>query len=249
MNALIILCHPERNSFNGALADLAKITLEKQGYSVEIADLYGEGFAACEGPAHYTDRESTKAFSALGEQRHAYNNGSLPEDVKRHIALLEKADFVMFQFPIWWHSTPAILKGWIDRVFVSGGLYTSSKRYNRGHFKGKKTMCSATIGAPDIALGPGCRGGEIDQLFWPTQYSLHYMGFTILSPFLATSVQGHGYATDDEATNKLRLEQHKSNLVERLMSLNDTPPITYPTWKDWDALGAKLKTSKYPYSA
>jgi len=240
MNALIILCHPERTSFNGALADLAKSTLENQGYSVEMSDLYGERFDACEGPDHYKDRETEHAFSALAEQRHAYNNGNLPMEIERHIALLEKADLVVFQFPIWWHGAPAILKGWIDRVFVSGGLYSSTQRYDRGYFKGKKVMCSATIGAPDVAIGPGCRGGEIDQIFWPIQYSLHYMGFTVLPPLLATSVQGHGYATDDDETNKLRLEQHKENLVERLLSINETQPVIYPTWKDWDALGAKL---------
>lgn len=239
MNALIILCHPERNSFNGSLAALAGKTLEEQSYDVQMIDLYAEDFDAREGPAHYETRVDDVKFSALNEQRHAYKSDTLSAEVARHIMMLERADFVLFQFPIWWHSVPAMLKGWVDRVFVSGGLYTSTKRYDQGHFKGKIAMCSATIGAPQEAIGLGCRGGSIDQLFWSTQYSLHYMGFKVLPPFLATSVQGHGYSTDDTDANLKRLERHKRALVHRLKSLNETPPVTYPTWKDWDALGAK----------
>lgn len=238
MHALIVLCHPERKSFNGALADLSKTTLEQRGYCVETADLYGEGFDPREGPAHYLQRENADTFSALGEQRHAFSNGVLPDDIKRHIARLQRADLVVLQFPVWWHSHPAILKGWFDRVFVSGGLYTSSMRYDRGIFKGKKAICSVTIGAPDMALGPGCRGGEIDQILWSTHYSLHYLGFDVLPPCVATSVQGHGYATDDAATNRLRLEQHKQELRCRLIAVEQTCPLKFQGWRDWDDNGA-----------
>lgn len=188
-------------------------------------------------------RENLDEFSVLGEQRYAFQTGRLPENVERQIALLEEADFVMFQFPIWWHSVPAMLKGWIDRVFVSGGLYTSTKRHDRGHFSGKVAMCSATIGAPAIVMQPGGRGGTIEQIFWSTQYSLHYMGFSVLPPFLANSVQGHGYATDDAETNRRRLEDHKQSLIDRLRAIPTINPIAYPTWTDWDDLGVAKRVS------
>lgn len=243
MKALIVLCHPERKSFNGALAELAKSTLEGQGYTVKTTDLYEEGFDPVESEKHFVDRENPDAFSVLGEQRHAFQTGRLPEDVERQIALLEEADFVLFQFPIWWHSVPAMIKGWIDRVFVSGGLYTSTKRYDRGHFSGKVAMCSATIGAPAIVMQPGGRGGTIEQIFWSTQYSLHYMGFSVLPPFLADCVQGHGYATDGPETNRRRLEGHKQSLIDRLRAIPKTKPIAYPTWTDWDGLGVAKRVS------
>ena len=238
MKALIVLCHPERKSFNGTMADLARATLENQGYSVKLTDLYEEQFDPVESEKHFSERENSDEFSVLAEQRHAFKTGHLPADVEGQIALLEEADFVLLQFPIWWHSVPAMIKGWIDRIFVSGGLYTSTKRYDQGHFKGKVAMCSATIGAPAIAMQPGGRGGTIEQIFWSTQYSLHYVGFSVLPPFLANSVQGHGFATDDDETNKRRLQSHKQSLVERLQSIDTTKPIVYPTWKDWDDLGA-----------
>jgi len=237
MKALIVLCHPEPLSLNAALAEVARATLEEEGYSVTITDLYQENFDPVESGKHFLNRQNSNEFSVLGEQRYAYKSNQLPADVERQIALLEDADLVLFQFPIWWHGVPAMLKGWIDRVFVSGGLYTSTKRYDRGHFRGKIALCSATIGAPAKVMQPGGRGGTIEQIFWPIQYSLHYMGFSVLPPHLATSVQGHGYGTDDEITNTRRLQAHKQSLIDRLRTVNSTQKVNYPTWKDWNEIG------------
>ncbi len=67
-----------------------------------------------------------------------------------------------------------ILKGWFDRVFVSGGLYSSRKRYGAGHFRGKRAICSVTTGAPEHAFGPKARGGDLDAILWPIERSLYY---------------------------------------------------------------------------
>ncbi|MDZ7829702.1 MAG: NAD(P)H-dependent oxidoreductase [Halofilum sp. (in: g-proteobacteria)] len=150
-----------------------------------IATCYGEGFQPAEGPAHYAERARTDLFAPLVEQRHAWQTESLPADVRREIDRLERADLVILQFPLWWHAQPAILKGWFDRVFVSGGLYTSRMRYDRGYFRGKRAICSVTVGAPASVLGPGSRGGDIDTLLWPIQYSMYYMGFSVLPPYVA----------------------------------------------------------------
>src|SRR6056297_3040885 len=53
---------------------------------------------------------------------------------------------VILQFPLWWHGPPAILKGWFDRTFPSGGVYTSRMRYDDGFFKGKQAVLSVTAG-------------------------------------------------------------------------------------------------------
>lgn len=173
MRALIVHCHPERQSFNAALKDVAMETLGRLGYTVEVSDLYAEGFDPVEGAGHYADRLNPDRFAALAEQRHASTAGTLPADVQREIARLERADLVVFQFPLWWHAQPALLKGWFDRVFVSGRLYTSTMRYDRGHFRGKRAIVSVTTGAPASAFGPGARGGDVAGLLWPFQYSLH----------------------------------------------------------------------------
>ena len=237
MHALIVHCHPEPFSFNAALTNVTNTTLQQLGYSVEISDLYREEFDPRERPDHYRNRENRGVFSPLSEQRFAFRTDTLPEDIRREIARLEGAELVVFQFPIWWHSHPAMLKGWFDRVFVNGGLYTSAMRYDRGYFRGRKAVCSVTTGAPEGAFGPGSRGGDIDQILWSTHYSLHYMGFQVLPPFVAFGIQGHGFSYTDEDSNNAQLRLYRENWKERLISLDREVPLTFQNWDDWDDSG------------
>lgn len=237
MHALIVHCHPESRSFNAALTEVAGQTLERLGYAVDIADLYREGFDPVEGPRHYADRADPETFSPLIEQRAASSAGTLPSDVRDHLARLERADLVVFQFPIWWHGPPAILKGWMDRVFVNGGIYTSTMRYDRGYFLGKRAICSVTTGGPAETFAHNGRGGDIDLLLWPTNYSLHYVGFDVLKPFQAFGVQGGGYAYRAEEAFRAQLEGYKADWRARLENLAGESPIPFPGWDDWDETG------------
>ena len=237
MHALIVHCHPEPASFNGALTGVARTTLRERGYSVDITDLYREKFDPCERAEHYAHRNNNAIFSPLGEQRHAFETNTLPEVVEREIARLEIADLVMFQFPIWWHGQPAMLKGWFDRVFVNGGLYTSEMRYDRGYFRDRRAVCSVTTGAPEVAFGPGSRGGDIERILWSTHYSLHYMGFHVLPPFVAFGIQGHGYVHSDQDSNERSLILYCKQWKERLKSLDRDTPLVFPVWSDWNEDG------------
>jgi NAD(P)H dehydrogenase (quinone) len=104
-----------------------------------------------------------------------------------------------------------MLKGWMDRVFVSGGLYTSRMRYDAGYFRGRRAQVSITTGAPKAAFGPGSRGGDFDTMLWPIHYSLHYMGFSVLPPFISYGVQGHGYSYENKSSLQDRLKRNLSD--------------------------------------
>ena len=237
MHVLIVHCHPEPASFNAALTELAIQTLKRAGHAVEVSDLYAAGFDPVERADHYLHRADEGCFSALAEQRHASETAALPPDIRSEIDRLERADLIIFQFPLWWHGPPAMLKGWFDRVFVSGGLYTSTMRYDRGCFRGKQAICSVTTGAPASAFGPGARGGDIEHLLWPVHYSLHYVGLSVLPPFIAFGIQGHGYAYQSDDCFALELEAQKSEWAGRLKRLGDVPALTFPGWSDWDETG------------
>ena len=237
MHALIVHSHPEPTSFNAALTDVAVRTLHGRGHGVTVSDLYAEGFDPAEKADHYANRQDPDSFSALAEQRHASKTDSLPVDVRREIDRLAQADLVVLQFPLWWHGPPAMMKGWFDRVFVNGGLYTSRMRYDRGYFRGKRAIASVTTGAPATAFGPGRRGGDLEQLLWPVHFSLHYMGFAVLPPFIAFGVQGHGYAYQDEDRFKHQLERDKAAWARRLETLAQAEPLAFPGWDDWDEDG------------
>ena len=81
-----------------------------------------------------------RQFDAQAEQHHASDQRTLPAPVAAEIALLDRADLLILQYPMWWHLPPAMLKGWLDRVFVYGEVYASRKRFERGRWVGKRAI-------------------------------------------------------------------------------------------------------------
>lgn len=105
MLALIVLASPNPTSFVHALAHEAKSTLLAAGYRVSWHDLYDEKF---------------DPVQPTGEM----NNTSSPDPlVEQHCTELSQADLVVVLHPNWWGQPPAILKGWIDRVFRLNTAY------------------------------------------------------------------------------------------------------------------------------
>jgi NAD(P)H dehydrogenase (quinone) len=241
MHVLFVYCHPEPTSFNRTLVEVGSRFFRERGDTVDVSDLYGEDFDPVEKAENYAERVETEVFAPLAEQRHAYKTGALCPEIEREIERLERADLVIFQFPVWWHSVPAMLKGWFDRVFVSGGLYTSKMRYDRGYFRGKRALCSITSGAPEMTFVDGGRGGTVEQILWSTHYSLHYMGFSVLPPHSSFGIQGHGYAYVDADAFRSHIEASKSALAARLADLDRAEPIRFPGWNDWDSAGRPLQ--------
>ena len=125
MNVLIVLAHPEPHSFNAHLVEQARQAGWRRG-TVKTVDLYQEGFDPREGAGHYPSRKQAGRFDAMQEQRHHWTIRALPAEIRRHIELLRWADTLVLQFPFWWFGAPAILKGWMDRVFVYGGCTTAA---------------------------------------------------------------------------------------------------------------------------
>ncbi|ESX80273.1 NAD(P)H-dependent oxidoreductase [Mesorhizobium sp. LSHC412B00] len=244
MQALIVHCHPEPTSFNSGLKGVATDTLTSLGYSVEISDLYAEGFDPVEKPEHYTNRKYPDFFAIEAEQRHASETGTLPRDVVREITRLRRADLVVFQFPLWNHGVPAMLKGWFDRVFVLGGIHTSRMRHDRGYFRGKRALCSITAGAGAAAFEPDSYAGDIDCLMYPINCELYYMGFSVLPPFLAYGVKSRGFGVEEDSEFCQKLEDIKAEWAVRLQSVQQTEPIAFPGKDDWDEDG-RLKNSNW----
>ena len=151
MNVVIVLAHPETMSFNGHLACMAAQTLTEEGALVRLVDLYGAHFDPCEGPRHFQVRRCPERFDAQTEQRFSYEHGLLPSDVEREMEQVRWADVVLLQFPLWWFGLPAMLKGWMDRVFVYGGLYSSSNRRDSGVCRNKKAVMCDTTGSSEKA--------------------------------------------------------------------------------------------------
>lgn len=237
MNILIVLAHPERKSFNGALVDTAVEVLGKRNHRVQIDDLYAEKFDPVERAEWYPEQSNSNFFAPLTEQSNHFKAKLLPEEVNREITRLNWADLVIFQFPLWWHAQPAILKGWFDRVFVYGGLYNGSMRYDRGYFTGKKAMCSVTTGSPERTFMPYGRAGNMVSWLWPFHASLNYVGYDVLPPNVSYGVQAGGIQYQKQQAFEAHLENQKANWASRLLEIEQETPIPFTGWSDWDEDG------------
>lgn len=180
MNVLIVYCHPEPTSFNAALRDAAIEFFEEVGDSVEISDLYGENFDPVEKPEHYKNRACTDRFEPLTEQRHAYKTDTLPMEVTREIGRLENCDLVIFQFPMWWHQQPAMLKGWFDRISWPAG-YTGAKCATPGVTSGEREPCVPSRPVRPSRLSPSVGEREARSNRYSTRSTIHCITWALRS--------------------------------------------------------------------
>uniref|UniRef100_A0A803T9F2 Ribosyldihydronicotinamide dehydrogenase [quinone] n=1 Tax=Anolis carolinensis TaxID=28377 RepID=A0A803T9F2_ANOCA len=113
----------------------------------------------------------------------AYKNGCLSEDLKEEHRKVTEAELVIFQFPLYWYSMPAILKGWMDRVLVQGFAFNIPKGSGSGLLKNKKALLSFTTGGNQAMYTKEGISGDISYVLWPMQFGiLQFCGFDVLAP-------------------------------------------------------------------
>ena len=246
MKAHIVLAHPEPQSYNAHLARVAREALECRGWSVTLTDLAADGFDPCEKAAHYKAPLNADRFDVQSEQRHASAEGTLPPEVAAEIDRLAAADLLIVQYPMWWHLPPAILKGWMDRVFVYGEVYKSTFRFENGRFVGKKAVLSLTVGTSPETYAFDGRSGDIDLMLWPVNFSLAYVGYDVLSPHVAYGVEA-GLRYSDEDVIAARLKKIEADWVARLQAIEDEPAIPFNGMADWGDDG-RIKPDAPAYS-
>jgi NAD(P)H dehydrogenase (quinone) len=93
---------------------------------------------------------------------------------------------------------PAILKGWIDRVFIYGFVYRSQMRYDTGICKGKKMLACITTGATQDSCSFNGREGDTRLHAWPLLYPFHYIGFDVLEPTIFHGVGGVAFIEEQK---------------------------------------------------
>jgi len=234
--AHVVLAHPEPRSYNAHLARLAADTLAAQGWSVTFSDLYAMGFDPCERAEHYEGRHDPARFDVQAEQHNASSAGTIPAIVRDEIARLDGADLLVLQYPMWWHLPPAMLKGWIDRVFIYGEVYASRKRFESGRFAGKRAMLSLTVGTNADTYAFNGRSGDIDLLLWPVQFSLAYVGYSVLVPFVSYGVEA-GLRYSDPAVVETRLKGVAEDFRQALIDLDRRPVIPFNRMAEWQPSG------------
>lgn len=228
MNVLIVYAHPEPRSLNGSLKDFAVRHLAGAGHAVQVSDLYAMNWKAGIDAGDSTELPAEgERFDASMASKQAFEAGHQRPDIALEQDKLRWADVLILQFPLWWFSMPAILKGWVDRVYAYGFAYGVGEhsdarwgeRYGEGRMAGKRAMLVVTTGGWASHYGPRGINGPIDDLLFPIQHGvLFYPGFEVLPPFLV-----HRTSRVDEA----RFTTIQEAFAQRLDTLSTTPPIPF----------------------
>jgi len=128
MNHLVVYAHPNPNSFNHAILETVVATLQEKGHEVFVRDLYSIGL------------DPVLTFDGKGE---------VSSEVKAEQDYIRKADVITFIYPIWWTGMPAILKGYVDRVYTYGFAYQYNGEGGLDKLlTGKKGLIINTHGTP-----------------------------------------------------------------------------------------------------
>jgi len=227
MNVLIVYAHPQPRSLNGALRDFAMQHLEAAGHHVQVSDLYAMQWKTTIDESDAPQRDPAEPFHASLDSKQAFLDGTQRADIAREQEKLRWADTVIFQFPLWWFSMPAIMKGWFDRVYAYGFAYGVGEhssahwgdRYGEGSLSGKRAMLVVTTGGWESHYSARGINGPIDDVLFPIQHGmLFYPGFDVLPPFVtfrSSRVDADAFATITRDFGK------------RLDTLATTAPIPY----------------------
>ena len=127
--ALVVYAHPCQESFSHALLGVTTETLEAAGWELDLVDLYADGF----------DPVLTAA-----ERRGYHDVESNTGPVADYVARLQAADALVFVFPVWNFGYPAILKGFIDRVFLPGVSFVLQDGEVRANLRNIRKLAAVT---------------------------------------------------------------------------------------------------------
>ena len=227
MRVLIVHAHPEPKSFNGAMTRVAVTALTAAGHEVEVSDLYDMRFDPVSDRRNFATTYDADFYRQQAEEAYAAAHDGFAADVQAEQDKLFRCDALIMQFPLWWFGLPAILKGWVDRVFASGGrVYGGGKWYDRGVFAGKRAMCAVTIGGPPPMYSEHGLNGPIASILFPINHGiLYFTGFTVVEPFLV-----HAPARISAEQREAHLDRYR----QRVLGLFSSPTVAYPGLNDYD---------------
>lgn len=234
MNILIVYAHPEPRSLNGSLKNFAVSVLERAGHRVVVSDLYAMRWKAAADGGDFAENDRTDRLVYTAASGKAFADRTQTADIAAEQEKILWSDAVLFQFPLWWFSMPAILKGWVDRVFAYGFAYGVGEhndrrygdRYGDGTLKGKRGMLIVTAGGHEAHYGARGVDGPIDDLLFPIQHGIFfYPGMSVLPPFVVYKAH---------RIDAVRYAAITASLERRLLTLDSVEPIAYRSQNDGD---------------
>lgn len=217
MRVFIVYWHPEPQSFNHALLTAAARALAERGAEVRVSDLREMAFDPVSDRRNFVSLKDPHYLKPQMEELHAAEVGGFAPDIETELQKLEWCDLMIWQFPLWWFGLPAVLKGWVDRVFVMGRTYGGGRMYESGVFRGKRALLSLTTGGPESTYLPDGLNGDLHGILRPIHRGmLQFVGFDVLAPHV---VYAPMRMTDAERRQELE------RLGRRLARIDQEAPI------------------------
>jgi NAD(P)H dehydrogenase (quinone) len=161
MKHAVIFCHPRPNSFTGSVAEAYRNAAEGLGHTVLMRDLYRMNFDPC------LKVEELPGPAAL-----------VSADVAAERALLGDASVFVLIYPLWLNAPPAMIKGYLERVFGYGFAYGAGGRSGTPLLKGRKLLSFSSSGAPAEWVRQSGALGAVHQLY--DRYIADLCGFVSL---------------------------------------------------------------------
>lgn len=199
--------------------------LRRRGHTVLESDLHALDWDPVVRAGTLDTRPATRPLQITRQGRSAQLAGIQPPDVVAEQEKLRRADALVVQFPLWWYGMPAILKGWFDRVFVSGFAFGKDPatgrrlRFEQGPFRGTRALAAITLGDRPASIGPRGKSGELEELLFGLLHgTFAYTGMDALRPWALPSA---------DFTDEGSWPDVAGSLARRLERLFDEEPIPY----------------------
>jgi len=227
MQVHLVHAHPEPRSFVAAMRDAIVGELHAMGHEVTVSDLYAMGFDPVLSERDFAARSNPDHLVYALEQRHAHAHGALAPDIRDEVDKVLAADMLGFTFPLFWFGVPAIMKGWIERVFLSGPFYGGKRLYGRGGLVGKRAFAAFSLGGREHMFGADAIHGELVHGMMRNffQGTLGYVGLAVHQPFVAYHVP---YVQRD------RREEMLAELRDYVRELDRQPVLPVPDLDRFD---------------
>jgi NAD(P)H dehydrogenase (quinone) len=231
MRVFIVHAHHEPTSFNGAMTLEATGTLRAAGHEVVVSDLYAMGFDPVSDRRNFVTVRDPDRLKQQNEEEYASEHGGYVPSLQAEMDKLAWCDTLIFQFPLWWLGLPAILKGWVDRVFAVGRAYGGGRYFGKGVFVGKRAMCSLTVGGPPAVYSSVGAYGPIAPILFPIHHGIFgFAGFAVIEPIVV-----HAPAR----ISREEREGHLARYRERLLNLETAPTLSGLDIEDYEGLVLK----------
>lgn len=220
MNILLVSAIDRSESYVAALHNSALGVLERAGHSVAITSLYSQQFNPVASKLDFAVTSGEGVNYMFEQQRNVNTGRQFSPDIMAEMEKVNNASLIIFHFPLWWGSVPAVMKGWFERVFAMGYAWGPESRYASGMMRGKTALLTVAAGDPTTYYAAdGMHKATVEQHLYPiTHHTLAFCGFDVITPYVIANTT---------ASSRSALEAELSYYREYLQHIEQPEKFIY----------------------